>query len=255
MPTPAVKTLEEGPFLWTAKLPQGDIHLFGTVHIGVDVEQELPKVIEIFKGATELVLEADLSQVDRKKTIATSEWISAISDSEKQQYQSLTKVPLEALQGFKPFVAYTQLIVSQLPTTPPMDQHLERSAKQSGVAVGYLESANSQIDLLSSLYGASELKELLADPAAIKKDSDELIAAYKIGSEDKMWNVMSTSPTMDEGMLKKLLDDRNKAWVPKIEKLNAGAFVAVGAGHLVGPRSVVALLREKGIRVERVKLH
>jgi uncharacterized protein len=47
----------------------------------------------------------------------------------------------------------------------------------------------------------------------------------------------------------RLLIDRNKRWVPKIEALADGpdtAMVIVGAGHLVGPDSVVDLLQKDG---------
>jgi tetratricopeptide (TPR) repeat protein len=51
-----------------------------------------------------------------------------------------------------------------------------------------------------------------------------------------------------------LFKRRNRAWIPALEKLavTGHAFVAVGAGHLVGPDGVVALLRAKGYKVTRV---
>jgi uncharacterized protein YbaP (TraB family) len=51
-----------------------------------------------------------------------------------------------------------------------------------------------------------------------------------------------------------LLYDRNASWIPAIEKLHAGGggFVAVGALHLIGPRSVLDLLAHKGYRVTRI---
>jgi uncharacterized protein YbaP (TraB family) len=50
-----------------------------------------------------------------------------------------------------------------------------------------------------------------------------------------------------------LLDDRNQAWVVQIEKMldeDATFLVTVGAGHLVGPTGVPALLRADGYTVE-----
>ncbi len=50
-----------------------------------------------------------------------------------------------------------------------------------------------------------------------------------------------------------LITDRNKRWADEIAKLMAGAgtvFIAVGAGHLVGDDSVIALLRQRGFKVE-----
>jgi uncharacterized protein YbaP (TraB family) len=51
-----------------------------------------------------------------------------------------------------------------------------------------------------------------------------------------------------------LLTQRNQDWVVKIEKLlggNKDVLVIVGAGHLVGPHSVVQLLNQKGYTIEQ----
>jgi uncharacterized protein YbaP (TraB family) len=47
---------------------------------------------------------------------------------------------------------------------------------------------------------------------------------------------------------------RNKDWIPKLEKHfeNGRTFVAVGAGHLLGDNSVVAMLKAAGYEVEPI---
>ena len=52
---------------------------------------------------------------------------------------------------------------------------------------------------------------------------------------------------------KVMLDDRNSAWVPQIEKMlaeNRTYFITVGAAHLVGPMGVPAQLRVAGYKVD-----
>ena len=52
----------------------------------------------------------------------------------------------------------------------------------------------------------------------------------------------------------RLLLQRNKDWVKQIETMVGGpdnVFIVVGAGHLVGPDSVIDLLREKGYKVKQ----
>ncbi|WP_103933447.1 TraB/GumN family protein [Bryocella elongata] len=49
--------------------------------------------------------------------------------------------------------------------------------------------------------------------------------------------------------------DRNRSWMPRLAELihgNQTDFVAVGAGHLVGPGGVVALLRKAGYQADRL---
>jgi hypothetical protein len=55
-------------------------------------------------------------------------------------------------------------------------------------------------------------------------------------------------------LYQRLLVERNRNWIPKIEALFARprpAFVVVGAAHLVGPDGLIALLRAKGYTVEQ----
>jgi uncharacterized protein YbaP (TraB family) len=52
---------------------------------------------------------------------------------------------------------------------------------------------------------------------------------------------------------KTLFDDRNRAWVKKLEAMLTQKhiyFVTVGAGHLAGPKGVPALLRADGYNVD-----
>ena len=59
----------------------------------------------------------------------------------------------------------------------------------------------------------------------------------------------------DPQLRKKIVTDRNAAWVPKIQAImgKPGTYlVVVGTGHLVGPESLIAMLQKSGLQVERV---
>jgi hypothetical protein len=52
---------------------------------------------------------------------------------------------------------------------------------------------------------------------------------------------------------KTILDDRNRNWIPKIEKMLTEKrvfLITVGAGHLAGPNGVPNLLRQAGYKVD-----
>jgi hypothetical protein len=52
---------------------------------------------------------------------------------------------------------------------------------------------------------------------------------------------------------KAVFHDRHIKWLPQIERMLADGrthVIVVGAGHLVGKDSVIAMLRAKGITVE-----
>ena len=51
----------------------------------------------------------------------------------------------------------------------------------------------------------------------------------------------------------RLLNNRHAKWLPQIETMIADGrshVIVVGAAHLVGKDSVIAMLRAKGIKVE-----
>jgi uncharacterized protein YbaP (TraB family) len=58
-----------------------------------------------------------------------------------------------------------------------------------------------------------------------------------------------------EQSVDEMLYQRNASWIAAIEKLHArgNAFVAVGALHLVGRKSVLELLAARGYKIARVQ--
>jgi uncharacterized protein YbaP (TraB family) len=56
-------------------------------------------------------------------------------------------------------------------------------------------------------------------------------------------------------LYQRLLVERNRAWLTKIEALfdrQGRAFVVVGAAHLVGPDGLLAMLTAKGFTVQQM---
>ena len=69
---------------------------------------------------------------------------------------------------------------------------------------------------------------------------------------------MAANPSamVSRGAYDRLLTNRNAKWVPQIEAMldaPGTKLVAVGAGHLAGPDSVIKMLRDKGYTVEVVQ--
>jgi uncharacterized protein YbaP (TraB family) len=54
--------------------------------------------------------------------------------------------------------------------------------------------------------------------------------------------------------MEEMVYKRNASWIDKLEKMHAdgGGFVAVGALHLIGKRSVLEMLGEKGFTITRL---
>ena len=98
---------------------------------------------------------------------------------------------------------------------------------------------------------AETLKEIATETATVGK----LVDAWNAGDVPTVERIVLAELKSDPMLYQRLLVERNKNWMPKIEALFARtgrALVVVGAAHLVGPDGVVAMLKAKGYTVEQL---
>jgi uncharacterized protein YbaP (TraB family) len=128
-----------------------------------------------------------------------------------------------------------------------------------------LETVRQQLDLFDQL--SPSLQDLILRDALLHYDEsarslETLVRAWQVGDEEQLACLaregVDALPEL-EAFYTMLIDDRNRAWQAKLERILASparrgdrVFVAVGAMHLVGKPGLPALLREAGYRVERV---
>ena len=82
-----------------------------------------------------------------------------------------------------------------------------------------------------------------------------MIGAWKVGDGKLLNELMSEEMKEGEKVRELMLTNRNKNWIPEIEKALEGPqniFFLVGAGHLVGKDSVVELLQKRGHTLEQL---
>ena len=80
-----------------------------------------------------------------------------------------------------------------------------------------------------------------------------MLAAYRKGDAAGMEKTLNAGFDGVPTLRKRLLRERHDKWLPQIQKMIADGrthFIVVGAAHLVGPDSVIAMLRAKGVRIE-----
>ena len=96
---------------------------------------------------------------------------------------------------------------------------------------------------------------MLTDPDLFHRVLEEWLAGDQAAlSKDALDPLAKTSPDM----YRRLVTDRNRRWAARLsERLQGdGVIVAVvGAGHLIGPGGVPALLRDRGFSVEGPAAH
>lgn len=111
---------------------------------------------------------------------------------------------------------------------------------------------------------ARAVKMMLDDLDTAPQHTKDMLDAYIAGdaakilalSDDERTDAKKSGYTDAEydQQMTDLLYERNASWISAIEQLHAkgGGFIAVGAMHLIGDRSVLDLLAHEGYKVTRV---
>lgn len=270
LPPPKVTRPLDAPFVWKATRDGKTTYLFGTVHGGVNAEHRIPLwVWDYFDHSTTLVEEANLQQLDIIQWTVRPDGSPTLHEELGDAYWKMledTVTPMMA--GFldTQATAVAALRVSGYGggvadrNAGSMDGELLVRAQGLAKKIEFLETGAFQSQLFGELFDLATLKRLLDRRDQLKSLNPAFISTYLGGDEDALTTTSRAQFAVqcedDAGtahLLDRLLLSRNKSWIPTIEKLHAagGAFVAVGALHLVGEGSVVQLLRSRGFTVER----
>lgn len=132
-------------------------------------------------------------------------------------------------------------------------------AQKEGKQTGGFESVEQQLSFFGELTPDRQqalLDKTFEDLAQSQEQLAQMIANWRAGKEKELAAEMNKSFTGHDDLKKRLLDDRNAAWIEPIEKFLAEdtpTLVIVGAGHLAGDGSVVDLLEKKGWKLTRVE--
>jgi uncharacterized protein YbaP (TraB family) len=170
--------------------------------------------------------------------------------------------PMEALQRFKPWMLALTLEGLELASAGfdpqlGLDKHFYDLAQSGGKAVQGLETVDFQLSRLDGMTAeqqdrmlAQTLKEIDTGKASVAK----LTTAWKTGDADGVERLVLGNLKSEPVLYERLLVERNRNWLPKIEALFArkgNALVLVGAAHLVGPDGLLAMLKAKGYTIEQ----
>ncbi len=139
-----------------------------------------------------------------------------------------------------------------------IEKTFEALAKKDAKGTGGFETVEQQMGLFTGLTPKQQdemLAQTFEELAEAKKTITDMIASWRKGDDTAVAKQMNESFDKYPDMKKALLDDRNAAWIPQIEKLMESGkktMVIVGAGHLCGEGSVVDLLQKKGVKLTRL---
>jgi uncharacterized protein YbaP (TraB family) len=258
--------------MWSAVKNGKTLYFLGTMHLGVDAEARLPDVTwKDFDAAPAFAMETDLTSPAAQKMQTDARRTSGTLHDElgaaywKKLEDALTPAVAHQFDGMKPFVPAVMLSMQGLPQTPPMDSILRARAEREHKQLVFLEDAAADAVFLERWMDRKALVELLDTLGSSRQRQQDMLAAYIAGDDAKLLSLNGderkdglahgyTDQEMD-ALENDLLYSRNASWIPGLEKManDGGGFVAVGALHLIGPRSVLDLLGKDGFVVTRIE--
>ncbi|WP_324260302.1 TraB/GumN family protein [Altererythrobacter sp. H2] len=264
------------PALWKVADEDTTIYLFGTVHI-------LPEGIEWFTGSvsdalaasdvlvTEIPMgpqaDAEMQQMAMQKGMLGQggNLRALLSEEDKAAYEAaLAKlsIPAPAFDAFKPWMAgLTLTVIPLLQQGYTLDAGVEKQLmKLAGPekATGSLETIAFQLGMFDGMPQETQIEFLIAAASTagdIVPTLDTMVAKWAEGDDAGLAAIMNEEMG-DPAVAEALLYSRNANWAEWIDtRLDAPGtvFMAVGAGHLAGERSVQDLLAQRGITTARVQ--
>lgn len=264
----ATKDPLPNPLFWAIEKDGKTTYILGTMHMGIDPETRIPDVVWTkLDAAKTFAMETDLAQAS-KVDVLRHDGGSLHAELGDAYWQKLEAVigakQAKQLDRMKPMVPATILSMRGLPQTAPMDGVLYGRAANEHKAIVFLETIDKETEVLDKWMDARALEEMLDDLPGGLQHSRDMLAAYVAGDAQKIlalsdddradFKKHGRSDAEYDEQLDDLLYHRNASWIAPIEKLHAdgGGFIAVGAMHLIGKKSVLELLEQLGYKVTRL---
>ena len=273
---PGTAARPAGPALWKVSDKDTTIYLLGTVHA-------LPEGIPWYEGRVATALGASQTLVTELPEHAMSDpasqaYVSKVAilppnkrlrefltEDQRLRYEkALASLELKSdtFDSYKPWFAATTLSILPLMKVgyspeQGVEQVVALKAPPS-IARDALETLAFQMDAFDQLPMDSQIAFLMATVDGMDQivpTHNTLVQDWTNGDAEKIAELMNSGLT-DPVLAEKLLFARNRNWAGWIaNRLNTPGtvFVAVGAGHLAGEKSVQDYLATRGIVSERVK--
>ena len=139
-----------------------------------------------------------------------------------------------------------------------VEMELYQLARKRKLASAGLETAAYQIGVFDSIPYDAQARMLVETLRSGERDAGaykDMLRLYRAEDISKMQSMVVEEGQDMARFEELLLTRRNQNWIPVMRRLmkETPTLFAVGAGHLGGPRGVIALLRAEGYRVDPEK--
>ncbi len=272
---PAAGMARDRSILWTVEGRQNTVYLLGSVHVLRPGDAALPASAErAFDDAEQLVMEIDLddpgsnplsmvAEMQRAAMLPEGQTLEGVLGSD---YASINEraqksgIDLGMLDAFAPWfvaIALLDLELAKRGYSPEfgIEQTLAARAIEEHKPIEGLETAAQQFQMLASMPLPQQKRFLvmtLDESAQLDHELEDLMRAWRTGDTEALARLLAGEYEEFPDLYRTLTVDRNRTWVGQLAALlddRDDYLVVVGALHLVGPDSVVDLLRQRGYKV------
>jgi uncharacterized protein YbaP (TraB family) len=257
--------------LWqiTGKGIKQPTYLYGTIHLFDTSLYRIPQPVMAKLAQTKQVyFELDFGKLNPMEMMGyamvkdSSQYLDKLLDTASlSKLKGLVKTsPMMQMMGpalyrLKPIFLTSILLNNGKAVT--IDMEMYKQAKELKDSVGGLETVAEQMQALDAISLASQakmmqdyLKTYTSADTTIKK----LTEIYVKQDIDHLLEQMNDDAPLDAAFNEALLIKRNVVMANRIDGLvgKTSTMIAVGAGHLSGPKGLIALLKQKGYQIKNL---
>ena len=264
-------------FMWHYVTGATRLYLVGTIHVMKAALHPLPSAIEAAFGESQHVaVEVDIAGAD-PASIAQAFAKYALLPHDSDVEEGLTAAQRNRLRDelrhleiaigdvarLKPIILATQLSVARLATfgyRPEYGMEAHFLSRLGDRKLHQLETLEQQLAVLASP-AMSDQVEMLVDTlnemGEIEPTVAHMATAWFLGDDDALLRLFEqhmVGSDANRSLLEALIYQRNltlAAGIQEFLEIPGTWFVLVGAGHLPGPRGIVALLEAAGVKGKR----
>jgi uncharacterized protein YbaP (TraB family) len=264
--------------LWELQGEASNVRLLGSIHFLRAQDYPLPEAIDqAYQAADILVTEIDLDDLNPLAAAALMRKLAIDPQGRdlaallgRSKYRSASTelealdIDPQAITPYEPWYAalqITQLRLQQLGFDPSygIEARMLMLASRDGKEIRGLETLEQQLNALDSLPAPAQrlfLMQTIEEAAEIQASIDAVLVAWRAGDSQALQRELLGGLSDQPDLYENLLVRRNRNWVRQITELAGDGnqyLVIVGALHLVGPDSVLEMLRAKGVENQQLR--
>jgi uncharacterized protein YbaP (TraB family) len=259
--------------LWELRGKHNVVYVLGSIHTLRASDYPLaPVIMDAYRNSKALVMEIDLNEIDSPDVQAEMLQSAALPEGKSLEQivgpvryaraQTLVHdlgLDLSMFGGYAPWFvaeAVSQLQLAQLgfDASSGVEMYFMSQARGDGKSVSGLETAHEQMTIFESMpmeTQAEYLMSSLEQAHDLPKQVNDMVQAWRRGDTAWFQTEIKSDLGQDPALYQSIVVARNRKWISKIEAMlddDKSYLVIVGTAHLVGPDSVIELLKKDGIR-------